>query len=226
MDKQVLLYEYEQILLGNKAGFSPYYFKYGDDTSRNYALYIIKFAVESYLKWDPEDVKNHFNKEIAVQMKLEPLMKYIDFPPELDKDTDYYYIANYLYPEAIKIDLKELVLRVYKNVLSGKLCKFPKEYLSGNQGAARAGICFQYMLTQHCTFHSVKDMYKFFSEPIGSKTLKQYRLNNICNEIYDHPIDYLHESLPNSQKDDFWYHYYRFKVYNSQQIKKLKKKKA
>ena len=49
MDKQILLYEYEQILLGNKTGFAPYYFKYGDDTSQNYALYVIKFAVENYL---------------------------------------------------------------------------------------------------------------------------------------------------------------------------------
>lgn len=226
MNKEVLLFEYEQILLGNKSGFSPYYFKYGNDTSQNYALYVIKFAVENYLGWDPEDMKNHFTKEVAIQMKLEPLMKYIEFPPELDKETDYYYLATFLYPNIIRIDIKELVLRTYKNVLSGKLCKFPKEYLSGTQGMMRAGICLQYMLNQNYTFHTIQDMYKFFSEPAGSRALKEFRLNNICNEIYEHPIDYLHESLPNAQKDEFWYHYYRFKVFNNQQIKKLKKAAA
>ena len=223
MDKQILLYEYEQVLLGNKTAIPPYYFKYGDDTSKNYALYIIKFAVEKYLRWDPQDMKDHFTKEIAIQMKLEQLMKYIDFPPELNRDTDYYYLATYLYPNSVKIDIKELVLRTYKDVLSGNLCKFPKEYLSGTQGMMRAGICLQYMINQHLTFHTVKDMYKYFSEPTGAKILKEYRLNNICNEIYEHPIDYLHESLPERQKDEFWYHYYRFKVYNALQLKKLKK---
>ena len=223
MDKQVLLYEYEQVLLGNKSGFAPYYFKYGTDMPQNYALYIIKFAVEKYLRWDPYDMKNHFNKEISEQMKLEPLMKYIDYPPELNKETDYYYLAALLYPHVIKIDIKELVLKTYKDVLSGQLCKFPKEYLSGTQGMMRASICFQYMLNQHYTFNSIRDIYKFFSEPSGARTLKQYRLNNICNEIYEHPIDYLHESLPRSQQDDYWYHYYRFKVFNNMQVKQYKK---
>lgn len=224
MDKQILLYEYEQILLGNKTGFAPYYFKYGDDTSQNYALYVIKFAVENYLKWDPWDMKNHFTKEVAIQLKLEPLMKYINFPPELNKESDYYYLSTLLYPNVIKIDIKQLVLRTYKDVLSGRLCKFPKEYLSGTEGMMRAGICLQYMLNQHYTFPTIKDMYKFFSEPAGSRALKEYRLNNICNEIYDCPLDYLHEALPNVQKNEYWYHYYRFRVFNSQQIKKLKKK--
>lgn len=219
MDKQVLLYEYEQTLLGNKATIAPYYFKYGDDTSRNYALYIIRFAVENYLHWDPFDMRDHFTKEVAIQMKLEPLMKYIDFPPELDRDHDYYYLAMYLYPNVIKIDLKDLVLRTYKDVLSGRLCKFPKEYLSGTQGMMRACLCLQYMISHHLSFSSVKDMYKYFSEPSGSKILKQYRLNNICNEIFEHPIDYLHEALPAKQKDEYWYHYYRFRAYSLMQAK-------
>ena len=155
---------------------------------------------------------------------LFPLMKYINFPPELNKESDYYYLSTLLYPNVIKIDIKQLVLRTYKDVLSGRLCKFPKEYLSGTEGMMRAGICLQYMLNQHYTFPTIKDMYKFFSEPAGSRALKEYRLNNICNEIYECPIDYLHEALPNVQKNEYWYHYYRFRVFNSQQIKKLKKK--
>ncbi|RHB42220.1 hypothetical protein DW886_17020 [Enterocloster aldenensis] len=223
MDKQVLLYEYEQILLGNKTGFAPYYFKYGDDTSQNYALYIIKFAVETYLGWDPWDFKNHYNQEISKQLKLEPLMKYIDYPPELDKTKDYYYLAALIYPEIINIDIKELVLRTYKDVLDGKLCKFPKEYLSGTKGMMRASICLQYMLSQNYTFSSIKAMYKFFSEPAGSRALKKFRLSNICNEIYEHPLDYLHESLPKGQQDEYWYHFFRFKVFYSAQLKQIKK---
>lgn len=224
MDKEILLYEYEQILLGNKVSFSPYYFKYGDDTARNNALYIIKFALEKYLRWSPFDIKNHFSREISEKMKLEPLMKHITFPAELNKDTDYYYFATLLYPDIVKFDTKDLVLQVYRNVLEGKLCKFPKEYLSGTQGMYKAGICLQYMLNQHCTFKDIREMYEFFSGPAGGKMLKKYRLIAICNEIYVHPIDYLHESLPVAQKDEFWYHYYRFKIFNQMHLQKERRK--
>lgn len=223
MDREVLYYEYEQLLLGNKQTYSPYYFKYGDDTAESHALCIIKYALEKYLRWSPYDVQNHFNHEISQIMKLEPLMKYITFPSELDKDTDYYYFATLLYPNIIKFTTKDLVLRVYKDVLSGKLCKFPKEYLSGTQGMYKAGICLQYMLNQHCTFKSVREMYEFFAGTEGVRMLREYRLSAICNEIYEHPIDYLHESLPEAQKDDYWYNYYRFKAYNQMYLQKQKK---
>lgn len=224
MEKQVLLYEYEQILIGNKSGFSPYYFKHGDDTALNYTLYIIKFAVEEYLRWDPFDMKNHFDLKTLKKMKLEPLMRYITFPDELDKEKDLYYLASILYPDVIKIDVKELVLRIYKDVLSGDLCKFPKEYLSGTQGMLRAGICLQYMLNQYYTFQTTKDIYAFFAKPDGMKALKKYRLNNVCNEIYEFPVDFVHESLPDKQKDEFWYHYYRFKALNDK-LQKIQKRK-
>lgn len=50
ISKELLYYEYEQILIGNKTGFSPYYFKYGDNLSANYVYEIMKFAFEVYLK--------------------------------------------------------------------------------------------------------------------------------------------------------------------------------
>lgn len=225
MDKQILLYEYEQLLLGNKLAFSPYYFKCGDDTAKNNALYILKFAVEKYLRWSPYDVKNHFSKEIAEQLKLDGILKYIDFPPELNKSTDYSYYATLLYPSIIRFDTKEIILRVYRDVLSGALCKFPKEFLSGTQGMYKAGICLQYALNHHLahTFQSIRELYEYFAGPEGGKFLKKVRLFAICNEIYDYPLDYIHDALPPDQRDDFWYHYYRFRIYNQSYLQKLRR---
>lgn len=229
IDEQTLFYEYEQILIGNKPSFAPYFFKYGENTSQHYALLIIKFAVEKYLKWDPFDMLNHFTKDIAIQMKLEPLMKYIEFPVEVDKEKDYYVLASMIYPYIIKIDTKELVLRTYKDVLNEKICKFPKEYLSGADGIIRAGICLQYMLNQYFSFKDTRELYSFFIDTKGIKALKEYRLNNISSEMFELPIDYLHESLPDFQKDEFWYHYYKFitmnKLYEKQERKKEKASK-
>lgn len=226
ISKELLYYEYEQILIGNKTGFSPYYFKYGDNLSANYVYEIMKFAFEVYLKQSPEDIRDHFNKEISELMKLEPLMKYIDFPEELDKGSDYFYIAALLYPQQIKFNEKELILRTFNRVLNGSLKKFPKEYFAGTRGSMRAGICLQYMLNQHYTFENTQALYKFFAGPNGLKALKEYRLNSICNEMFDTPIDYLHDSLPTAQKDEWWYHYYKFIEYDKKMLKKEAKDDA
>lgn len=226
MDKQILLYEYEQILLGKKSGFSPYYFKFGDDTSNYYAKYIIKYAVETYLGWTPADTRDHLDQEVIGMLKLEPLIKYLEFPPELDKTKDFYYIASLIYPSDVPVDRIGLVLKTYKRILTGELNKFPKDYLTDMQGIRKARICFRYMLSQYFTFASIRDMYQFFSEPSGSKALRRYKLNGICSEFYECPIDFLHDSLSAAQQDEFWYRYYRFRLHNKAQIRLMKKNQS
>lgn len=149
-------------------------------------------------------------------MKLDHLMKWLRFPDELDKETDYFYVATLLYPHQIKYNEKELILRTYNRILNGDLKKFPKEYFSGTRGALRACICFQYMLNQHYAFQNAKEMYSFFSTNSGYRALKKYRLISICSEIYDNKLDFLNESLPEEQQDEYWYHYYKFmECYNA-----------
>ena len=114
-------------------------------------------------------------------------------------------------------------MRTYKEVLDGKLYKFPKEYLSGSMGVLRACVCFQYMVSQYLPFNNIEEMYNFFSTTNGIKALKRYRLYAICTEIFDYPIDYLHEALSERQKNEFFYHYYKFATTNREQITEMKK---
>ena len=92
-------------------------------------------------------------------MKLDELYKHIEFPCELDKMEDFYYIAVLLYPKKFKINQTKLAVDIYKKVLSGKLCKFPKEYLVGEVGAIRAYVCFQYMLTNFLQIDNIEELY-------------------------------------------------------------------
>ena len=57
------------------------------------------------------------------------------------------------------------------------------------------------------------------------KALKKYRLYAICTDIFDYPIDFLHEALSKNQKNEFYYHYYKFNITNREQITELKKRK-
>ena len=218
-----LMFEYDLILVGKKNTFSPFFFNYSKEQNKRVALSVFKYAIEKYLKWSAEEASIYLTYEVVQFMKLDGLLKYIEFPAELDSKKDMFYIAHLLYPNKVKFDKKELILRTYKEVLSGKLYKFPKEYLSGSMGVIRACVCFQYMVNQFLPFNSIEEMYNFFSSTNGIKALKKYRLYAICTDIFDYPIDYLHEALSNNQKNEFFYHYYKFSTTNREQITEMKK---
>lgn len=219
-----IVYEYEMILIGKKNSFSGYFFNDTDDKNEKKALHVIRFAIKNYLQWTPKEAIAKLDWEIIKLMKLDLLTKYIIFPPEMDEQDDMYIVTGKLYPNLVKLDEKEITLKVYKRVLEKDLYKFPKEYLSGDQkGRNRAIICFQYMLSQFTNFKSVQEMYKFFSTSNGPKLLKKYRLNVACTSTYECPLDFLHASLPENIRSEFWYRYYRFKISNNEQIRELKK---
>ena len=88
--------------------------------------------------------------------------------------------------------------------------RFPKQFLAGADGLYRAKLCFHYMVTQYLTFTSIEDMYRFFSSRGGAVALRKYRLSQVCKDLFEYNVDFLHESLSEDQKDELLYHYYRF----------------
>jgi len=220
-----ILFEYELILLGKKNFFSPYFFSFGNDYNERMALDVFQYAIEVYLRWSPEETATYLTIDIIKLMKLDSILKYIRFPAELIPERDLFYIAHLLYPKKVPFNEKELILRTYKEVLSGQLYKFPKEYLSDSLGMIRACICFQYMVSQYLSFKSIDDMYNHFCTSKGTKDLKKYRLYAICTDMFEFPLDFLHEALSVRQKNEFLYHYHRFCLKNKEQLNQLKRKK-
>lgn len=223
MEFKLVIYEYEQILTGKKNSFSAAFFPFNDENNERRALAILKYAIEKYLEWSPEEVKLYLNANIIKLMKLDSVMRFIRFPPELNPKKDYFYIAHKLYPNRIPYNESELVINVYKRVLSGELCKFPKEYRADTSGFMRVKICFQYMLEQFMQFSSINEMYDFFSSSEGTKALKEYKLYSICCEMFESPLEYLHESLPIKQRSEFLYRLYKFNEANASQKRQMKK---
>lgn len=211
------------ILLGKKTVFSPYFFSFSADHNERIALDVFQYAIEVYLRWSPEEAGTYLTMDVVKLLKLDSILKYIRFPAELTIERDLFYIAHLLYPKRVPFDEKELILRTYKEVLGGQLYKFPKEYLSDSLGMMRACICFQYMCSKYLSFTSVEQMYAHFSTSQGTKDLKKYRLYAICVDMFELPLDFLHESLSIRQKNEFFYHYYRFSLKNREQLNRIKK---
>lgn len=220
-----ILFEYELMLLGKKNFFSPYFFSFSADHNERIALDVFQYAIEVYLKWSPEEAATYLTMDVIKLMKLDTILKYIRFPAELTVQRDLFYIAHLLYPKKVPFNEKELILRTYKEVLNGTLYKFPKEYLSDSLGMMRACICFQYMCSQFLTFTSIEEMYEHFTKSKGTKDLKKYRLYAICTDMFEFPLDFLHESLPMKQKNEFLYKFNRFYLKNKEQLNQIKREK-
>lgn len=213
---EALLNEYEDILIGNRKVFSDQFFGAGKPESRRNALAVLQYAFERYLKWPPNVIARRMTKELIAQMHLHTVIKYIKFPPEYNRDRDYFYIVALLYPN-FKITRRQRITYVYKNVLEKKILKFPKDYFFGEEGIVRALVCMQYLLTDilQAEISSPVDAYALFASEYGLACLRKYKLLNICDELFQTPVDFIHMALPDDSRDPFLYVYYKFQYFST-----------
>ena len=204
------IYEYENLLLGKKKTFSTTYFELSPEQNEKTALSIFRHAISCYLMWSQKQVEECLDWEVIKRMKLAPLMKYIQFPVENDRERDLFVLYDKLYPSRRKSNIKEPTISVYERILSKERSKFPKGYFDGTEGWYRSLICFQHMMTKMKPFDSVDSMYEYFASSKGSLTLKEYKLNVVCNSMYETPVRYLHEALPAEYRNEYLLKRYQF----------------
>ena len=207
---QDLYMEYDDIIIGKRSGFSDRFFSRDKKRNMDNALFVIKYALTRYLGWSADAVSENLSKEIMVKMHLQPLMRYIEYPIEYDKDKDYYYLASLMFKEK-SLGLREKTIHTYESIISGKLSKYPKDYFVGSDGTVRAAICLQYLIVHEIVWSSISELYYIFASDRGYDLLKEYKLLNACRDIFETPVDFIHFSLPVAQRDPFYYQYYKFK---------------
>lgn len=133
-----------------------------------------------------------------------------------EKKEEYESITNITLKNKLKYD------EGYKELADQNLAllRFPKEYTNEAEGHLRAGICMQYMLKEFYNFKSIYDMYAFFADSKKANlAVKDCKLYKTCSDLYNSPLDYLHDALPYKQKSDLLYSMYRF-----MELEKKKKK--
>ena len=142
-------------------------------------------------------------------MKLWTLVKYLHIPEEFNSRIDSHYFAHLIFPQSVPYDNEMLTLSIFAKVCSGEYYSFPKKFFQNENGVQRAIICMSYVLCHHMQFSSVKEIYSHFSSSAGVRSLKAYHLISAI-ELFETPIDLVHESLAKSQKNEFYYVYYKF----------------
>lgn len=211
------IYNYEQIMLGKSKIYSSKLFyknlkeKGSLKSNNDVALSIIKYALEDLLEWTPEDIYYRLNQNVMEKLKLNSLLNYINYPIELDKKKDYFYIACLLYPKKFKVDLKKIALFTYKEVVNGTNKKMPKGFFVGEDGKYRAIICLNYILSLKKSFTSIEDYYDFFASRQSNVFIKEMRLKQAQDTHYSTVLDYGHDALDDENKNNFLYTYHKVK---------------
>lgn len=203
-----IINDYEEVLIGNRKKIPTGYFLFDKKGNERVALSVIRYAIENLLGWDIKNAIRLFNKNYITLMKLEQMVSYIAFPSDVTKE-DTEYILYLLYPKYIDYDVKRYTLRIYEKVLNNQ-GRYPKDYMYGYLGMLRAKICLQYSINKNCLFKSIDDLYSFFASKDCIKYLKANKLYQLYTSFYSSPLEYLHDSMPSSIKNEFLYHNYTF----------------
>lgn len=203
-------YVYDQLMYGNGDSLGNAFFKtkrasaYVNETR---ALKIMKYAVEEYLRWMPEEAYEKLNRTVVSDMNLNGIMRHIIFPIELDSKDYYRYIVSRLYPEQYPYQIEDSIICYYKRILSGEVSGFKNGFFVGEDGNQRARICLQYVLFHVCRerFNSVEAMYRYFAKSGSSKFFKEYKLFFGFRDQFEFPLDFLYFSLPAVLRNEYQY---------------------
>lgn len=213
LDKSILM-EYEDLLIGNKERISTEFIGYTRLKQEN-LLCLLQYIIENILRWDSKTTLRYINNAIIDAVKAKKLIGYIDFPPELDKSRDIFYLAKLIYPKEIKYTHKDIVIHVYTEILKKNRTKFPAEFFSDRNGSANLSICLNYYLATHddlnLSFYDIDEAYEFFSDSKKvNPFLNRAKLYIPCNDMYDSPLDMFHDVLSSNIKNEYLYMKYKF----------------
>ncbi len=217
-----LFMDYENSLIGANKDIGIYNF-YGAEAggaNQYRAIVCIRYVLENVLEGDVDESIKKFDDYIIRLMKLERIVDFIRYPTEV-KNRDPRYILSLIYPERIHLNLENMVLDIYKDVLAHE-AQFPREYFAGANGFFRYCICLQYLITHYHPISSLSELYNFIISPEGKRFLTEYRLKTPADQLEINPLDCLYELTKEDSLSNLYYKYYSFQ----EQISKLSTKNA
>lgn len=221
--KRELILEYEEVLVGKKKQFSSYYFSGNKTRDCEIALEVFRYFFDSILCWDIETLEQRLCIDLFRKYKLDKfLLGYIIFNNEPNKKVrfvqkeivyaDIQELLRMVYKDRYKTDIRTLTIETYEAVMNKKIMKFPKNFFCvANDGKAKACICLQYAINNQQTFRNVEELYRVFADRSIVKLLDKWRIRDIAEQFYNSPIEYLHDALPDCDKDETFFNYYKEK---------------
>lgn len=207
--KTLILFEYEDVLMGKKKNFDVSFSKNAGDPEKVTGI-IWRYAVEKLLGWTPEQALMYMNQKLIKALKLDLTYCRINYEYSTTKYFDLRYILQFAFPESIHYDLEADARREYERVAKlgrwehdTEPYKFHKNYFVGPDGVKRAAVVLNYAISLDLQDLDSFQLYRFFSKK-GEATawLIKKEIETNVKALYETPLEYLHYSLPPERKDN------------------------
>lgn len=206
-----IIEELEQVLIGNQPRVDTFYFVgITSAFQEQYALMIFRHVIEKCLRWSPWKAFDCLTTQILEQWNVNIYLKYIRSPEGINIKKNLWYVVMLAYPHVIHNQSREFCVAIYRQVLSGRLKKFPKNFFAYENATQRMTFCLQMALNNHIAFSSVKEAYIFFASSKCNSFLKKAHLTPFFSYLYETPASAIHMLLPFSEESEFYYHFFRF----------------
>lgn len=173
-------------------------------------LYVIRYAITRRLGWTKQEAYDHLTPDIMRQLKIDMLVKYINLPSDIDWETDTDYIVARAFGD--NFDYSSQVMRVYNRILAGGESKFPKNMFKEAASARfKCAVLIHHFISRTMYVRSIPELYARFADtPRINALLKSAKIRNVVDKLYDTPLDCIHYSLSDYERDPFLYGYYSF----------------
>ena len=209
MMKVSLLIDYEKLMTIESKKKMKTTLKDEDDNkvSLMNAAFLMKYIFENILEWTPYMIRDYFTPEIAKWLHIDYCVAKIPFPPELDHNNDYFFVAHYLYPDILPYNKKKAVLEVYNRERNKKSPKFPRKFFQDKAGKDNLDICLKYIISENFYAMDNKAIYDYFSDiKRAKKFIDDCSLATPVKNHYSSVLNAIHSVLPEGDKDETYYH--------------------
>ena len=214
LDYEMSIYEYEQVLLGNREGFVCS-FKGTASGNKKEVGNIWRYAVTKLLKWTPEQAVKNLTPEIVKMLHLDLTFSGLDFNAESSFITDYRFVLQYAFPDRITFNLRDQAILAYERAAKEGRFKnnktaqrLPKNFFTDEFGKDRSSFVLNYLLDKYM-FGSMtlKEIYDAFANKTYiMKWLREKHFDHPMRYIYNNTLEFLHYSLPAEKRDDLYYY--------------------
>lgn len=223
-----VVFEYEQILLGNAEVLNQSIQNSDNDVSitqrdREYAVIVcLKYVIEDLLHWTPEDAMRNLTEDLLVMFKLRP---------QLDKTRFRKLPISAILRNAYNDRGFERTVVLYDYMQTAGLGEFKndqkpriaKNLFIGQEGKRALHIIMCYLINNYMSDESPKELYDFFgNDRRAAKWISKYKLELAKDVNKINGLKMFHFYGPEDKRDDFFYYSKLIENSCNEELKKMK----
>lgn len=213
-NKGIILYEYEQILVGNAKDFKVSFNTAGSTEIKKKIVAVVwRYAIEKILKWTPLEALELLNIDIIKSLKLNVAMRHIDLKVDAKSNYSLRQLLNVVYPNEISYNFEDEAISEFKRINQldeysevAPRRGFNTGFFAGADGRKRASIILRYAINMYFGDKPVYDCYKFFAKGSdGRKFMRQNKISGILTACNVEPLVCMHNALPPERQNEVFY---------------------